>query len=74
MTKTKVVETLGIEPYEIFHGLENGCEIHQFKYKHKEISHGTLNSYDNTNKGSDLKLIISCFTFEQFKKPFLLNN
>jgi len=52
MTKTKVVETLGIEPYEIFHGLENGCEIHQFKYKHKEISHGTLNSYDNTNKGS----------------------
>ena len=53
MTKDNVVETLGIAPYEIFHGIENGCEIHQFKYKHKEISHGTLNSYDGNIKGSE---------------------
>lgn len=52
MTKEKVVATLGIEPYEIFHGIEDGCEIHQFKYKHKEVSHGTLNSYANI-KGAE---------------------
>ena len=52
MTKENVVNTLGIEPYEIFHGIENGCEIHQFKYKHKEVSHGTLNSYANI-KGAE---------------------
>jgi hypothetical protein len=52
MTKEKVVATLGVEPYEIFHGIENGCEIHQFKYKHKEVSHGTLNSYSNI-KGTE---------------------
>jgi hypothetical protein len=49
MSKEKVVATLGIEPYEIFHGIEGGCEIHQFKYKHKEVGHGTLNSYSNTS-------------------------
>ncbi|MEC9303453.1 MAG: hypothetical protein VYD59_03310 [Bacteroidota bacterium] len=53
MTKDQVVETLEIAPYEIFHGIEGGCEIHQFKYKHKEISHGTLNSYANNNKGAE---------------------
>jgi len=52
MTKQDVVATLGISPYEVFHGIEEGCEIHQFKYKHKEIQHGTLNSYANT-KGAD---------------------
>ena len=51
MSKDQVVETLGIAPYEIFHGIEGGCEIHQFKYKHKEISHGTLNSYSSSNNG-----------------------
>ena len=51
MSKDQVVETLGIAPYEIFHGIEGGCEIHQFKYKHKEISHGTLNSYSSNNNG-----------------------
>ncbi len=45
MTKENVVTTLGVEPYEIFHGIEGGCEIHQFKYKHKEVGNGTLNSY-----------------------------
>lgn len=52
MTKEQVVATLGVDPYEIFHGIENGCEIHQFKYKHKEESHGTLNSYQNI-KGAE---------------------
>jgi hypothetical protein len=52
MTKENVVATLGVAPYEIFHGIENGCEIHQFKYKHKEVSHGTLNSYSNI-KGAE---------------------
>ena len=52
MTKENVVATLGVTPYEIFHGIENGCEIHQFKYKHKEVSHGTLNSYSNI-KGAE---------------------
>ncbi len=52
MTKENVVTTLGVEPYEIFHGIENGCEIHQFKYKHKEVGHGTLNSYSNI-KGAE---------------------
>ena len=47
MSKENVVTTLGIEPYEIFHGIENGCEVHQFKYKHAEFKHGTLNSYQN---------------------------
>jgi len=52
MEKGKVVATLGIEPYEIFHSIEDGCEIHQFKYKHKEVNHGTLNSYENI-KGAE---------------------
>ena len=52
MTKQEVVATLEISPYEVFHGIEEGCEIHQFKYKHKEIQHGTLNSYSKI-KGDD---------------------
>ena len=47
MSKQNVVSTLGIDPYEIYHGIEAGCEIHHFKYKHKEKYFGTLNSFGN---------------------------
>lgn len=47
MSKQNVVTTLGIDPYEIYHGIEAGCEIHHFKYKHKEKYFGTLNSFGN---------------------------
>lgn len=47
MSKQNVVATLGIDPYEIYHGIEAGCEIHHFKYKHKEKYFGTLNSFGN---------------------------
>ena len=52
MSKQNVIATLGIEPYEIYHGVEDGCEIHHFKYKHKEKYFGTLNSFGKI-KGSD---------------------
>ena len=47
MSKQNVVATLGINPYEIYHGVEEGCEIHHFKYKLKEKYFGTLNSFGN---------------------------
>jgi len=50
MTKQEVVATLGISPYEVFHGIEQGCEIQQFKYKHKDIKVSTLDSYNTNSK------------------------
>lgn len=52
MSKQNVIATLGIDPYEIYHGIEAGCEIHHFKYKHKEKYFGTLNSFGNAG-GAD---------------------
>lgn len=34
MTKAKVVESLGAEPFDAFHSSENGCEVYSFKYAH----------------------------------------
>ncbi len=47
MSKQNVIATLSVDPYEIYHGIEAGCEIHHFKYKHKEKYFGTLNSFGN---------------------------
>ena len=50
MTKQEVIATLGISPYEVFHGIEQGCEIQQFKYKHTDIKVSTLDSYNSNAK------------------------
>ena len=45
MSKQNVISTLGIDPYEIYHGIEAGCEIHTSSTSTKKNT-GTLNSFE----------------------------
>lgn len=36
MNKTSVANTLGVQPYDAYHGTESGCELYSYKYLHRK--------------------------------------
>ena len=55
MTKNQVSKKLNVPPFDVFHSLENGCELYSYKYKHKdhEVSPKEVETKSGLNGGKD---------------------
>jgi hypothetical protein len=55
MTKNQVSKKLNVPPFDVFHSLENGCELYSYKYKHKdhEVSSNEVETKRGLNGGQD---------------------
>ena len=55
MTKNQVSKKLNVPPFDVFHSLENGCELYSYKYKHKdhEVKSKEVETRSGLNGGKD---------------------
>jgi len=55
MTKNQVSKKLNVPPFDVFHSLENGCELYSYKYKHKdhEVNPKEVETKSGLNGGKD---------------------
>ena len=55
MTKNQVSKKLSVPPYDVFHSLENGCELYSYRYKHKdhEVNPKEVETKNGLNGGQD---------------------
>lgn len=49
MTKEAVSASLNVDPYDVFHSTENGCELYSYKYLHRFQE---INSKNKHNRGA----------------------